>query len=184
MLRLKPNQVIRRYTSQNGTEVIIRTPCISDLDDMLQFINDLVEEQAMILANKKMSRKDESKWLRGLLLKMKNGDIIQLSAEVDGHVVGTAEIKQKVLREEHVGILGISISKRYRNLGIGKVLIAELIRLSKKKGLKLITLEVFETNSRALHVYTSMGFVKRGVIPKHIRYKNRYVGSVQMSLEL
>ncbi len=184
MLKLKPNQVISRFTARNGTVVTFRTPRSSDLDDLLRYINGLVDEEAMILMNKRTNRKEEAAWLRNVLSKLKSGTAIYLAVEVNGQVVGLASVEQLRWRESHVGNLGISIAEGYREIGIGKRLMKELIRLSRKKGLKLLVLDAFEKNPRALHVYESVGFKTYGVIPKQVFHKGKYGGSVKMAREI
>jgi hypothetical protein len=43
--------------------VILRAPKWSDLDDMLEYINGLVEEKAIILIENKLTRESEIDWL-------------------------------------------------------------------------------------------------------------------------
>ena len=65
-----------------------------------------------------------------------------------------------VLDEAH--ILNIAVDKRYRNLGIGTILLSSLIEYSEHAGIKRMTLEVREYNENALKLYGKFGFVKNG----------------------
>jgi len=52
--------IIRRFRARDGREVTLRAPRWSDLDDMLEFINSLVEEGAEINVNQKTTRDAET----------------------------------------------------------------------------------------------------------------------------
>jgi len=54
---MKTGEVIREFVAKDGRKVILRTLKWEDLDDLLDFINSLVEEGANILRTEKVSRK-------------------------------------------------------------------------------------------------------------------------------
>ncbi len=163
-----------KYLLKNNKTLILRNPLVSDVDDLLSYINGLVEEDVMILRNKKVKRSDEVKWLNGLIKKIKNGEEIALVAEVNKQVIGRINVEVGSFRETHFGTLGISIAPKYRNMGIGRIMLNKIIKESKKSGLKSIQLEVFSKNKRASHLYKSVGFKRAGVIPKKYKYKGKY----------
>ena len=73
----------------------------------------------MILMNTKKTRGEEIDWLADNLKKVEKGKIIMIVAEVDGHMVGIVEVRPHLGKMSHVGSLGISIKKGYRDIGIG-----------------------------------------------------------------
>ncbi|MEM1540352.1 MAG: hypothetical protein QXJ07_03090 [Candidatus Bathyarchaeia archaeon] len=56
---MKTGEVIREFVAKDGRRVILRTLKWEDLDDLLDFINSLVEEGANILRTEKVSRDEE-----------------------------------------------------------------------------------------------------------------------------
>jgi len=58
----------------------------------------------------------------------------------------------------YMNIHDVVVLDRFRGRGLGKVLIAELIRISEERGYSKLTLEVREDNPAAQQVYRSMGF--------------------------
>src|SRR5208282_3910310 len=106
---------------------VIRSPRRSDVDDLLAQINSLVDEEAEILANKRVTRKDEVKWLDGELESIRKGKTIALVAEVDGRVVAHADVTKHGFRSSHVGSLGIAVSKGFRDMGLGTRLVSALL---------------------------------------------------------
>ena len=181
---MRAGAFIRRFTASDGREVVIRTPEWHDLDDMLEFINSLVEEEAMIAANQKQTRESEIEWLARYLANLEKGMRIGVVAEVDGRMVANCEISPRPGRMSHVGSLGISVKDGYRGVGIGQELMREAERHAVAMGLESILLEVFSINERAIHVYEKMGYRKIGVIPGGVKYRGEHVDSVYMLKKL
>lgn len=182
--KFRKGEYITEYKTDNGRTVRFRGPRKSDVNDILKLINGLVEEDAMILVDKKKTRKEENTYVTRVIKENKEGSALHLVAEVDGKVVAKAEVHRKKDKSNHVGTLGISVSKGYRDIGIGKTIMRLLSELSKELGLRLIILEAYAENSRAIHVYQKSGFKIVGRIPKDIHYRNKYVDSVIMVKEL
>jgi ribosomal protein S18 acetylase RimI-like enzyme len=181
---MKPGQVIAEPKLKDGSFVRIRAPMAHDLDGMLAFINGLVKENAMILADKPFKRKDESAWLRGVIKGIRTGKTIYLVAEADRKIVGGADINQQPGKSKHVGLFGISITKGYRDRGLGSILAREVMKQAKRSGLKLILLEVFDSNPRAIHLYEKVGFREVGRIPKKLYHLGEYHTGIMMAKEI
>jgi len=181
---MRPGTLLRTFEARDGTEVKLRTPRWEDLDDLLEFINGLVDEEAMIAANQKHTRESETDWLARNLTNLEKDKHVAVVAEVDGRVVGSGEVTPRFGRMSHMGSLGISIKDGYREKGIGQEMMRELARQAPKMGLESIYLEVFSTNDRAIHVYRKMGYEETGRIPACIKYKGGYVDSVIMTKHL
>lgn len=172
------------FTSKNGRGVVLRTPRWEDLDDFLELINSLVEEGADIIRNQKVTRDEEVEWLARYLTNVEKGRIIGMVAEVDGKAVGNSEVTKGSGSESHVGLLGISIARDYRNLGIGTKMVRLLMDESRKAGLKLLVLDVVDRNERARHVYKKAGFNTAGAIPNMSSTNDGYFGMIRMYAEL
>ena len=181
---MRPGTLLRQFKAKDDTEVKLRTPRWEDLDDLLEFINDLVEEEAMIAANQKHTRESETDWLARKLTNLEKDKHVAVVAEVDGIVVGSRELTPRYGRMSHVGSLGISVKDGYRERGIGQEMMRELERQAPRLGLESIYLEVFSTNERAIHVYRKMGYAETGRIPGCIKYQGGYVDSVIMTKHL
>jgi RimJ/RimL family protein N-acetyltransferase len=177
---LKAGTILNKFKSKGGHNVTLRTPSWRDLDDLLEFINSLVEEDAMIGRDSKVTRDEEVDWLAERLKNLEKDRNAQIVAEVDGVVIGSCELSPGGGRMRHVGSLGISILKGYRNLGIGQEMMKELEKHADNLGIKIITLQVFSINERAIHVYRKMGFNEVGIIQRGIRYEGKLVDNTIM----
>ncbi|MDP1722675.1 MAG: GNAT family N-acetyltransferase [Candidatus Gottesmanbacteria bacterium] len=181
---MTPGQTIKTFTTKKGNTVVIRYPKWEDLDDVLAFANNLVEEEALLALSKKQTRAEEAKWMADTFEKIETGKKIKLVAVVNGKYAGNCEIRIHDNRESHVGDIGIALSKDYRDEGIGAELLTTLIAQGKNAGLKLLILYCYENNDRALHLYEKLGFTRSGLVPGTFAYKGSYIGDVTLYLPL
>jgi len=174
----------KTFTAKDGRKVTLRTVKWEDLNDLLDFINSLVEEDADIVRTEKVSRNEEADWLGGLLARIEKDELIDCAAEVEGRVVAHAEVGKRTGLMSHVGDFGIAIRQGYRGIGIGTMIMQMLIEESRRAGLKILVLDVFGTNKTAKALYSKMGFKETGKIPKAIYKKGTYIDLIRMTLEL
>ena len=86
-------------------------------------------------------------------------------AESEGEVVGYCGI-QALSGEGY--ITNVATLPEYRGLGIATRIISELLEFAMAEGLEFVTLEVRESNTPAINLYTAFGFKEVG------RRKNYY----------
>jgi len=181
---MKTGKIIKQFVAKDACNVFLRTPKWEDLDDLLEFINSLVDESADIGKSEKATRQEEAEWLGRLLANLENDHLFALVAEVDGKVVANSELSQKSGYSGHVGEIGIAIKAGYRDVGIGTEMLGTLISHAREIGLKMLRLSVFSSNPRAKHVYEKVGFRETGRIPKEIFKDSKYVDEIIMTMEL
>ena len=112
---------------------------------------------------------------------------IELVAEIDGRIVGTAGIEQVGAKEKvrHRAEFGIGVDQAYWGLGIGRALMEACVACAKKAGYAQLELNAVADNKRAMKLYESVGFVEFGRNPRGFR--SRLTGwqeLVYMRLEL
>ncbi len=61
----------------------------------------------------------------------------------------------------------IAVLKTHRGQGIGKLLMKELLKAAKEQELQFVTLEVRQSNTPAINLYTSYGFEHVGKRPRY-----------------
>lgn len=181
---MKTGEVIREFVAKDGRRVILRTLKWEDLDDLLDFINSLVEEGANILRTEKVSRDEEIEWLSGIFKRLERGEIFCVAAEVDGRLVANSEIIKGTGYSRHLGVIGIAIKKGFRGIGIGTEMMKVLQEYARKVGLKVLTLTVFANNQHAINLYKKMGFVETGRIPKRFFKDGAYIDEIIMTKAL
>lgn len=83
-------------------------------------------------------------------------------AVCDDEIIGAAGIRNIVGTGE---ITNVMIHPRYRNRGIGRKMLTELLERGRDLGVEDYTLEVRASNENAIRLYESMGFVYEGTRP-------------------
>ncbi len=178
---MRVGKVFREFFAGDGREVVLRTPTWEDLEGLMGLINSLVEEKAEIARTEKVTRDEEVEWLPKMLASLQKDELFFLVAEVGGKLVASSDIRILHGDEKHVGVVGIVIKNGFRDLGIGTEMMKTLVEQATKMDLKVLTLQVFATNKRAVHVYKKAGFVKTGRVPmKHFR-EGQYIDEVLMT---
>jgi len=158
---------------------------LKNVEKFQDYINSLVEEEALIQANKKVSLKEEVAWVKEKLKQIKNKKIILLVAEHKNKIVGIPQIALGWGRQIHVGNFGISIRKGYRRIGLGTYLTKKILKLAKKElkpKPKIIKLSAYAINEPAVAFYKKLGFKKVAKIPKQGKIKGKLVDEVIMLL--
>ena len=156
-IRLKDGRecILRHGTEQDGQEVL---DCFVRTHGETDFLRTYPEENTMTAA-------DEAQYLRD---KTASGNEIEILAEIDGKVVGTAGIECIGAREKvrHRADFGISVAREYWGLGVGRALTLACVECARRAGYAQLELEVVADNARALALYQSVGFVEYGRNPR------------------
>lgn len=177
------DKIVSKGKTKNELDFIIRYPKMSDLNDLTKYINTLSKEKTFIpYQGERVSLKEEKEWLNKTLTRIKKRQEVGLSPIINNRIVGVCGIRLGTKIQSHIGILGISIAKDYRGEGLGQKLMEETIREARKnlKGLRIIVLDVFETNPNAISLYKKLGFKEYGQLPEGLFYKNKYIGEISM----
>ena len=103
-----------------------------------------------------------------LAKKGESADEIELLAEIDGEVVGTAGIERigAYKKVRHRASFGISIDRAWWGLGIGRALTEACIDCARAAGYAQLELEAVADNLSALSLYRSVGFTEYGRNPR------------------
>ncbi|MFY0761992.1 GNAT family N-acetyltransferase [Metabacillus dongyingensis] len=90
-----------------------------------------------------------------------------LVAEVNGSIVGFSRCERgKLRRISHKADFGIGILKEYWGYGIGKNLLKETVLWADSNEIRKMTLNVLETNEKAINLYKGFGFEVEGILKK------------------
>ena len=172
---------------KDGRTCILRNGTAADGKAVLDIFNLTHEQTDWLLTYSDENSFDAQQEADFLQAKTDSPDEIEILAEIDGKVIGTAGIgrigtKDKV---KHRAEMGISVDKDYWGLGIGRALTKACIECAKIAGYSQLELDVVAQNERAIALYESEGFAQYGRNPKGFR--SRYSGwqeLVLMRLEL
>ncbi|WP_137789320.1 GNAT family N-acetyltransferase [Bacillus sp. E(2018)] len=161
----------------------IRIVRVEDAEAILQIHREVISEHDYFIAlpnefNK--TKEDHQEWIRNILEHERE---TMLVAEYENKLVGWIVFRsQERMRMHHIGSFAIMIQNEYRNKGVGKQLIHELLSWAKKHPvIEKVTLGTFSTNTRAIELYKTFGFKEEGRKVREFKFGNgEYVDDVLM----
>jgi len=169
--------------TKNTDRISLRTGNINDAEAALELEKEvLAENEFMISVIEEFEETPAQKrsWIQKILENEREHLIV---AEVNGEVVGLIVFRSKgTKRLSHTGTFTAMVKKEYRNQGIGKLLIKELLNWAEQNPLiEKVSLGVLSTNQRGIELYKSMGFVEEGRKIKEVKFsEGLYVDDILM----
>ena len=174
-------------TLKDGRQALLRNADASDGQAVFEVFNLTHAETDYLLSypeENSFTAEEEADFLQK---KADSDNEIEIVAEVDGTVVGTAGIeafggKYKV---RHRADFGISVLRDYWGLGVGRALTLACIRCARDAGFTQLELNAVADNGRAIALYKSVGFEEYGRNPRGFNSKlTGYQPLLYMRLEL
>ena len=176
-----------RIHLKNGSPCVIRNGTEKDGLAVYENFNLTHGQTDYLLSYPEENSMDPEQEARFLQAKTESENEIELVAEIEGQIVGTAGIERIGAKEKvrHRAAFGISVDQAYWGLGVGRALTEACIACAKRAGYAQLELDAVAENKRALALYESVGFVEYGRNPRG--FHSRLTGwqeLVLMRLEL
>ncbi|TCP29056.1 ribosomal protein S18 acetylase RimI-like enzyme [Scopulibacillus darangshiensis] len=172
-----------RLVVKYDTEVNIRKGQLKDAKQILEIQQNVIAEHDYLITvldefNKTIEQQID--WMHSILENDRETIIVaEISEKTVGWIVCQSPGRKRL---SHIGSLGMMIDKNYRDSGIGKKLINEVINWAVNNPMiEKLSLGVLSTNHRAIALYTRMGFVEEGRKMREIKMdENEYVDDILM----
>lgn len=105
-----------------------------------------------------------------------------LVVEADAQIIGIGFLNGSALRRfGHEVTLAVAILRDFWGKGVGTALIREMLAWSDSRAIVRVSLEVVETNTRAIQLYESFGFVYEGRLRARRRHGDVYLDNLVMA---
>jgi RimJ/RimL family protein N-acetyltransferase len=172
----------RELTLKNRKTGILRIAAAKDAPQIVKLMKGIIKEGPYTLAEPDEYRstiKTESakiKRFRNAVGKIYL--VLTIGKEVTGFI---SFDNWDTRRTAHTGLFSVFIRKKWRGLGIGKILVNGMLDWAKANPLnRKISLFVFSTNKNAIALYRKLGFRQEGRCPKDMIIHGKYVDSIMM----
>lgn len=148
--------------------VTVREAIPSDGAEILKTLKIIGSETSFLVMDEKGLLLSTDEMAHNLAELYDSSNNVLLVALVDERIVGTASVKASDSgRMEHIGEIGISILKDYWGLGLGHLMLEELIQWAQESGvIRRLELTVQERNQRAVKLYEKMGFATETIMER------------------
>ncbi len=146
---------------QGDRAVKLRLMEANDLEKMLAFAANLPADDLLFLRTDITDRNVVKQWIDNI----KHGHTVTLLAEIDGEIAAYASVHMDQARwTRRVGEIRINASSRFRGLGLGRRLAAEVFDLARSLGLKKITAQMTTDQTAARAAFERLGFQVEAVL--------------------
>jgi L-amino acid N-acyltransferase YncA len=163
---------------KDGTKILLRPMVAEDQDALYEFFKAVPREDARYLRDDVSSRILVEKWAQNLDYEK----TLPILAIKDDAIIGDATINRRRFGWKwHLGTVRVFVHKEYRDVGLGHLMIEELVDISYKLGIEKLIVEIPELSTAAIHAFNRAGFYRVAEIPNMVKDReNMPVGVVVM----
>ncbi len=176
----------RQVRLKSGDECAIRSVSVDDAQFMIHHLQTVGGETDFLTYGPDDISLDVAKE-RSLVEEVLTApNRVFLICEIDGNIAGTLGFHgEHRPRTQHTGQFGIAVKKQFWGRGVGRALICAMLEWARQGGfIRKVNARVRPDNSRALALYTSMGFEREGVVSREYLINGGFYDNVLMGLEL
>jgi ribosomal protein S18 acetylase RimI-like enzyme len=171
------NRVIfeeKHVSLKNGEDCILRSPSPSDAQELLAHLKQTSRETDYMLRYPEEVVKTVAEEEAFIANYLENPKSMLISAVIDGRIIANAGLScvMDVYKYRHRAEFGISVKREYWHLGIGTLLLTEIIECAEKAGYEQLELEVSCENERAVSLYRRLGFEVFGTRERSFKFKD------------
>ena len=164
----------KTITLKDGRTCVLRNGTAEDGPTLLDIFNLTHAQTDYLLTYPEESAFTAQQEAEYLQRKTESADEIEILAELDGTLIGSAGVDCVGRKEKtrHRAEFGISVDRAYWGLGVGRALTDACIECARTAGYVQLELQAVAENKTALALYRRMGFVEYGRNPKGFRSRS------------
>lgn len=157
----------KEVSLRDGSTVTLRPLEKKDKDELLAFFLHIPEEDRFYLKEDVTAPKVIERWTNDL----DYNRAVPLVALSDGSIVADAVlVRHRAGARHHTGDVRIVVEPRFRNRGLGTLLLNDLILIAYQTGLERLLIEaVAEREQDAIQTAERVGFVRAAVLPQYCK---------------
>jgi acetyltransferase len=160
MLDLQKHQ--KEALLKDGTKVVLRPMVAEDKDALYEFFSAVSKEEVRYLRDNVSSRLVVEKWATSL----DYDRVLPILALKDDKIIADATLHRRQFGwKHHVGMVRAFVHENFRNVGLGHLMIEEIVDLAGDLKLEKLIVELPDTNTAAIHAFRRAGFHRAAVIP-------------------
>ncbi len=160
----------------------------SDAKELIDYLNKIVLESDNLLITKEQIKditvRDEELIIDSFRFS-KTG--VMLVAKINNEIISLGSLKGSDInsRASHRVTLGVTVKKKYWNMGIGREMIDALLSYAVENGyITVVDLTVKSDNYAAISLYERFGFEKIGYYEDYFQYQGKTSDAILMNLYL
>ncbi len=157
-------------TLKNGQRMMFRFLNEQDREGLIQLFQEAPDEDIRFLKQDVKDQKLVNYWLDHLNYRR----VLPLVAvDLDSNkLVGDATLHRGKHAGKHIGEVRIFVSRFFRNLGVGSLMLEELINLAFKENLQWIKAEIIADHKKVVKAFRAMGFEQKALLDDYFLRKD------------
>lgn len=160
------NTYHKEVSLKDGTKILLRPMVATDKEALYEFFKAVPEEEARYLRDDVKSRLLIESWAKNLDYN-RTLPILALKGDL---IIGDATINRRQFGWKwHLGTVRIFVHNEYRNLGLGEIMVGELVRIAYRLEIEKLVLEIPDTNTAVINTFTKAGFHRAALIPNMVK---------------
>lgn len=171
-----------RVVLKNGLIAVIRTAVPKDAPGIIALMKSVVKEKIYLLNDADEYKETIKTKIKSIRKFRKQNGKLMMVALINNTIAGYATFENFDFRKAmHAGYLSIYIIRKFRSIGLGKVLMKELIKWGKKnKIIRKLCLVTFSSNKRAIGLNIKTGFKIEGICRGDVKINGKYYDNILM----
>lgn len=157
-------------TLKNGKRVMFRFLNEQDRDNLIRLFQEAPEEDTRFLKQDVKDVKLVNYWVDHINYR-KVLPLVAVDLE-DNRIVADATLHRGKHSAKHIGEIRIFVSRPFRNLGLGSLMLEELINLARKEGLQWLKAEIIADHKKVIKAFREKGFEHRATLDDYFLRKD------------
>jgi len=172
------NKYQKEVLLKDATKVFLRPMVAEDIDPLNEFFKAVPKDELRYLREDVTNISVVRGWADTLDYKR----VLPVLALKDGKIIGDATLHRRTFGWKwHVGMVRAFIHKDFRRVGLGHLMIEEIVDIARELGLEKLITELPDINIPAINAFRKAGFERAAVIPNLVKDReNRPVDVVVM----
>jgi L-amino acid N-acyltransferase YncA len=167
-------------TLRNGKRVMFRFLGEQDRQSLIQLFQEAPEEDTRFLKQDVKDVKLVGSWVDRINYR-KVLPLVAVDLE-NNRLVADATLHRGKHSAKHIGEVRIFVSRSFRNLGLGSLMLEELINLALKEGLQWLKAEIIADHKKVIKAFREKGFETRATLDDYFIRKDGMTHDVVLML--
>ncbi len=167
-------------TLQNGKRMMFRFLNGQDREELIRLFQEAPEEDLRFLKQDVKDTKLVNSWIDQINYQKV---LPLLAVDLEGNnIIADATLHRGKHAAKHIGEVRIFVSRPFRNLGVGSLMLEEIINLAKKEGLQWLKAEIVADHKKVVKAFRSRGFEIRATLEDYFIRKDGVTHDVVLLL--
>ncbi len=161
----------RKFVSlRNGKRVMFRFLSVQDRDNLVKLFQEAPDEDLRFLKQDVKDMKLVNYWLDNIDYR-KVLPLVAVDLE-DNRIIADATLHRGKHAAKHIGEVRIFVSRPFRNLGLGSMMLDEVIGLALQENLHWLKAEIIADHKKVIKAFRSKGFEARATLDDYFIRKD------------